>query len=93
MSRDARPLLADTCARFGDAAEVDKVLLGIQRMHDGSTRYGTYYGYAYYSFMTRCSAPRHPAGGAYTDLTDILAYRCSLSSGRWRRCRASCTTR
>ena len=26
MSRDARPLLADTCARFADAAEVDKVL-------------------------------------------------------------------
>ena len=25
MSRDARPLLADTCARFADAAEVDKV--------------------------------------------------------------------
>ena len=29
MSRDARPLLADTCARFADAAEVDKVF-GIQ---------------------------------------------------------------
>lgn len=30
LSRDARPLLAETCARFADAAEVDKVL-GIQR--------------------------------------------------------------
>ena len=46
MSRDARPLLADTCARFADAAEVDKVLLGIQCMYDGYTCYGTYYGYA-----------------------------------------------
>ena len=43
LSRDARPLLADTCARFADAAEVDKVLLGIQRKH---TCYGNYYGYA-----------------------------------------------
>ena len=45
LSRDARPLLADTCVRFADAAEVDKVL-GIQRevdevqgvMHDAVSR-------------------------------------------------------
>ena len=47
LSRDARSLLADTCARFANAAEVDKVL-GIQRdvaevqgvMHDAVSTSG-----------------------------------------------------
>ena len=47
LSRDARSLLADTCARFANAAEVDKVL-GIQRdvaevqgvMHDAVSTAG-----------------------------------------------------
>ena len=50
LSRDARSLLADTCARFANAAEVDKVL-GIQRdvaevqgvMHDAVSTAGCVY--------------------------------------------------